>query len=545
MEFDFVIVGAGSAGCVLANRLTENSKYRVCLIEAGGSDLHPWIWMPIGYGKAFYHPGFNWMYWTEADPGLNGRQGYWPRGKVLGGSSSINAMVYIRGQREDFDNWKAMGNPGWGWEDVLPYFRRLETNNDGGNTYRGDRGPLHVSSVIESTHPLCEIFLRASQEAGFDLTPDFNGPVQEGVGHYQITTHRGFRMSTARAYLRPIQRRANLRIITRALVTRVTLKDGRAISVIYSKGGKEHEIRTRREVILSAGAVASPCLLMLSGIGDERELRTKGVAPVHHLPAVGRNLQDHLCIDYLYRANNPTLNQRLNPWWGKLLLGLQYVLTRGGPLSVSVNQAGGFVKSSPERPRPNMQLYFSPLSYSRAPSGKRPLMNPDPFPGFLFGMQPTQPTSRGHVALRSADPFDTPAIHPNSLSAERDRKEMIEGCRLLRRIAASPSFQAVIEEEMLPGLDIQSDEAILDDVRNRCSTVFHPVSTCQMGSDATKNVVDSRLRVHGIKGLRIVDASIFPTLTSGNTNAPVIMVGEKASDYILEEAKITQGLSDQ
>lgn len=535
-DFDFVIVGAGSAGSVLADRLSEGGRFSVCVLEAGGSDLNFWIWMPIGYGKAFYNPTINWMYRTEPDPGLDNRIGYWPRGKVLGGSSSINAMVYIRGQHEDFNDWAAMGNPGWGWADVLPLFKRSETNAAGGDAFRGDRGPLHVMTPTRDLHPLCNVFLAACEEAGFERNPDFNGASQEGVGPYQITAKGGFRFSAARAYLARARKRANVRILTHAHASKIVFEGRRAVGVAFRRGGgAEQQVRARREVILSAGAVNSPQLLMLSGIGAGESLKAHGLEVLVERKAVGRNLQDHLGLDYLYRSRVPTLNDQLHPWWGKLWQGLRYVLTRRGPLSLSVNQAGGFVRAGPEAARPNMQLYFSPVSYTRAPKGKRPLMNPDPFSGFLLGFQPTRPTSRGHIGLRSANPMDTPEIHPNSLATEKDRAEMVEGCRVMRQIAAAPAMRAVIEAELVPGPAVESDAEMLADVRARCSTVFHPVSTCRMGPDPQADVVDHRLRVYGVEGLRVIDASIFPTVTSGNTNAPAIMVGEKGADLVLSD----------
>lgn len=534
-EFDFVIVGAGSAGAVLADRLSASGRFTVCVLEAGGSDLNLWIWMPIGYGKAFYNPAINWMYRTEPDPGLDGRVGYWPRGKVLGGSSSINAMVYIRGQHADFDDWEAMGNPGWGFRDVLPWFRLSETNAAGGDAWRGDAGPVHVTTPERDLHPLCEVFLAACEEAGFHRNPDFNGASQEGVGLYQITTRDGLRMSTARAYLAGARRRANVTVLTRAHATRVLLDGTRATGVAYRRNGIEETVRARREVVLSAGAVNSPQLLLLSGIGAPEDLAAHGIEVRVARPGVGRNLQDHLGLDYLYRSRVATLNDQLHPWWGKLWQGLRYVLTRRGPLSLSVNQAGGFVRCGEMASRPNMQLYFSPVSYTRAPKGKRPLMNPDPFPGFLLGFQPTRPTSRGHIGLRSADPMDPPEIHPNSLATEHDRAEMVAGSRLMRQLAAMPALRRVIADEIVPGPSVATDEDMLADVRARCSTVFHPVSTCRMGPDPATDVVDSRLRVYGVAGLRVIDASIFPTVTSGNTNAPTIMVGEKGAALVLDD----------
>lgn len=534
-EYDFIIVGAGSAGCVLANRLSESGKHKVLLLEAGGSDLHPWVWMPIGYGKAFYHQGLNWMYEAEPDPALNGRKTYWPRGRVMGGSSSINAMVYIRGQHADFNDWEAMGNPGWGWKDVLPYFKKSETNDRGADDLRGGDGPLHVATMDPFLHPLCQTFVEAGEALQWPHNPDFNGASQEGVGTYQNTAKGGLRMSAARAYIGPVKRRPNLRIEKRAQATRVLFDGKRAQGVEYNQAGRLHKATARREVVLSAGAINSPQLLQLSGVGPVDVLQAQGIDVRHALPGVGRNLQDHLAVDFFYRSKVATLNDQLHSWRGKLWHGLRYVLTRGGPLSLGVNQAGGFVKSRPDAPRPNIQLYFSPVSYSKAPSGTRPLMNPDPFSGFLTGAQPTRPTSRGHLAISSPDPLAPPAIHPNYLSTEVDVQEMLQGAWLLRKLAASPPLAQIIARETRPGAEINTDDEMLAYIRETAGTVFHPVSTCKMGPDQTADVVDARLRVHGTTGLRVVDASIFPTVTSGNTNAPAIMVGEKGSDLILAD----------
>lgn len=536
-DFDFVIVGAGSAGCVLANRLTESGRYRVLLLEAGGAGKSFWIRMPIGYGKTFYDARVNWKYMTEADPGTNGRRSYWPRGKVLGGSSSINAMVYIRGQAADFDAWERLGNPGWGWRDVLPLFRRAENNARGEDAWRGVGGPLSVSDVARIVHPLCEIFVQAGIEAGLPRNPDFNGATQEGVGIYQITTKNGVRASAAAAYLAPALKRPNLHVEINAQVTRVLFEGRRAVGVEYRRGGRTLIARPSGEVILAAGAINSPQLLQLSGVGAPDLLRRHGLEVECERPAVGRNLQDHLGVDYLYRSRKPTLNNILRPWWGRLLVGGRYVLFRNGPLSLSVNQGGGFFRSNPEVDRPNMQLYFSPVSYLKAPPGKRPLMSPDPYPGLLLGISNCRPTSRGYLQIRSADPFAAPEIHPNYLSTEHDLREMLEGVRFLRRLASTRPMAALLGEELKPGPETTSEDALIEDIRARAGTVFHPVGTCGMGPDPATSVVDPRLRVHGVQGLRIVDASIFPVLPSGNTNAPTIMVGEKGADLILADAR--------
>jgi len=532
---DYIVVGAGSAGCVLANRLSASGRFRVLLLEAGGSDRRFWIRVPIGYGRTFYDASVNWMYLTEPDPGTAHRLSYWPRGKVLGGSSSINAMVWIRGEPRDFDDWAALGNPGWGWRDVLPYFKRLEDHALGESEYRGAGGPVHVTDVSRETHPLCQVYLEACRELGFPPSADLNGTENERAGLYCITTLNGVRVSAATAYLAPARRRPNLEVLTGAHATRVVFAGRRAIGVEYLRGGRRQRAQASREVILAAGAVGSPQLLQLSGVGPAALLREHGVELVHESPAVGGNLQDHLGLDFLFRSRRPTLNDELGPWWGKLLAGARYVLFRRGPLALSVNQGGGFVRSRPDRPHPDVQLYFSPVSYTRAPPGKRPLMSPDPFPGFLLGYSVCRPTSRGRLRIRSTDPLAAPSIHPNYLSTGEDLAAMLAASRLMRRFAATRAFSAVIEAELKPGPSVEDDEALTRDIRERGSTVFHPVGTCAMGPDPARAVVDHALRVHGIAGLRVIDASVFPCITSGNTNAPTLMVAEKGADAVLAE----------
>ena len=536
-DYDYIIVGAGSAGCVLANRLTESGRHRVLLLEAGGSDRRFWIRTPIGYGRTFYDKRVNWMYMAEPDPGLGGRTAYWPRGKVLGGSSSINAMVYIRGQRHDFDDWAAAGNPGWGWRDVLPYFKKAEDNAFGADDFHTIGGPLHVADVSADLHPLCQVYLRGCEELGFEVSRDLNGAAGECVGVYQVTTRNGVRVSAATAYLAPARRRSNLHVVTGAHATRVVFDGICATGVEYRRRGRLEVARAGGEIILAAGAINSPQLLQLSGVGPASVLKGHGVGVVLDAAAVGRNMQDHLGMDYLYRSRLPTLNNQLYPWHGKLRAGLQYILTRRGPLSLSVNQGGGFVRTREGLSRPNIQLYFSPVSYLKAPPGKRPLMNPDPYPAFLLGLSTCRPTSRGSLLLRSSDPLAPPEIHPNSFATDGDMAEMLDGVRFVRRLAATPAMTALIESEIRPGADVQSEEALVADIRQRAGTVFHPVGTCAMGPDPRSAVVDASLRVHRLSGLRVIDASVFPNITSGNTNAPTIMVAEKGADLTLADGR--------
>jgi choline dehydrogenase len=537
-EFDYIIVGAGSAGCVLANRLTESGRHRVLLLEAGGSDASPWIRVPIGYARTFTDPRYNWMYTAEPDPGLEHRAAHWPRGKVLGGTSSINAMVFVRGQPADFDDWRAAGNPGWGWQEVLPYFRKLETHAWGASEYHGAEGPVHVEEPTGQVHALCRKFIGACESAGIPLTRDFNGASPEGAGLWQVTVHRGARVSSASAYLRPALKRPNLTLVPRAHARRVLLDGAAACGVEYLRAGRIHTASARREVIVAAGAIGSPQLLELSGIGDPALLAGLGLPVRAALPAVGRGLQDHVCVSYFYRSKVPTLNDELAPLRGKIKAALRYALRRDGPLSMSVNQAGAFVRSRPGLARPNLHIYFNPASYSTTTVGQsRRLLAPDPYPGFLMSFNTCRPTSRGSIHLRSPDPLEHPAIRPNSLSTPEDIADVYEGARTLRRIAAAMPLAPLIEAETLPGTAVHADADVLADFRHRAGSVFHACGTCAMGPDPARSVVDPRLRVHGVGALRVVDASVFPAVTSGNTNAPTLMVAEKAADLILAEAR--------
>jgi len=529
---DYIIVGAGSAGCTLANRLTKHNKHTVTLLEAGGSDKRFWIQVPIGYGKTFFDERVNWKYNTDPVPGLNDRVSYWPRGKVLGGSSSINAMVYVRGQANDFNDWAANGNQGWGAEDVLPYFERFEEGY--ANLDSQDR--LHVSDPRKDLHPLIQTWFDVGKEMQLPITSDFNREQFEGLGHYHITTKHGRRHSTARAFLKPALKRGNLALLTHAHVTRIRFDNKKAVGIDFIQDNQLKTLNAKREIILCGGAINSPQLLQLSGVGSAELLQQYSIDVIHHQPTVGKNLQDHIGINYYYRSRVPTLNDTLTPLTGKLRIGLQYLFSRRGVLSLSVNQGGGFVRSNSTVKQPNLQLYFSPLSYTKSAKGTRPLMHPDPFSAYILSFQPCRPSSRGFLNIQSPDPFTHPLIQPNYLSTNEDLAEVLEGCRLLRQLAATSALQKITQEEMQPGLKVQSDEALLQDFRTRADTVFHPIGTCAMGSDEARCVVDSKLRVHGLQQLRVVDASVFPNLTSGNTNAPTIMVAEKGAELILQDA---------
>lgn len=535
-HFDYIIVGAGSAGAVVANRLSESGRHSVLVLEAGGSDITPYVQLPLGYGKVYYDEKVNWKYLTDPVPQLNNKPSYWPRGKVLGGSSSINAMVYVRGHVSDYDQWESVA-PGWGWNEVEPLFRRMESWGGTPDSRRGQNGPLCVTDISDMAHPLCEAYLDAAEQIQIPRNSDYNAGEMEGAALYQITTDNGLRASTARAYLRPAMQRGNLIVQQHAHVHRVIIENQTAVGIEYERNGELQIAKARAEVILCAGAINSPQLLQHSGVGPVDVLSAAGVSLEHELPAVGQHLSDHLGADIVCKATVPTLNQELGPWYGKARAALQFAFGRKGPLSLSLNQGGGFLRTSAELPGPDLQLYFSPVSYTRAPPGTRPLISPDPFPGFLLGFNPCKPTSKGFVNIRSSDPKQAPQIQPNYMSTPNDRELMLKGMRLMRQFTAAAAFKSVIEEEVYPGSSTQTDEQLMDFVRDNAWTVFHPCCTCRMGQDSKLSVVNEKLKVHGIRNLRIADASVFPSIPTGNTNAPSIMVGEKAADLLLADAQ--------
>lgn len=530
-EFDYIVVGAGSAGCVVADRLSADPRRSVLLIEAGGSDFRFWIKTPIGYGKSFFDPAVNWRFESLPDPGLGDRVVYVPRGKVLGGSSSINAMVYARGLPGDFDDWRDAGNPGWGWSDVEPVFRSFERRVAGDGSARGD-GPLWVSDREAEYHPLKRHYLAAAREAGLPIVSDLGLTEAEGVGPYLINTRKGLRCSAADAFLRPAMKRPNLTVATGLIVDRIGFEGRRARTVECLIGGERRSYRARAEIVLSAGAVGSPAILQRSGVGPGALLADLGVPIVHDAPGVGGHLQDHLGINYYYRATEPTLNAVLGTWPGRIAAGIRFLATRTGALSLSVNQMGGLVRSSPELARPDMQLYFNPLSYSTEIAGQRKLSKPDPWPGFILSFNACRPTSTGRIDIAGADPLAQPRIRPNYLSTDRDLADVLAGARLVARLQETRAMKALAAAITLFDPARASDEAIVEDFRKRSGSVFHLCGTCRMAPQAADGVVGPDLKVHGVEGLRVADTSIFPNVTSANTNAPAIMVGHKAAAMI-------------
>ncbi len=527
-EFDFVIVGAGSAGCVLADRLSASGRHQVALIEAGGHDNYFWVNVPLGFGKLFTDARVNWLYSSEPEPELGGRRIIQPRGKLLGGSSSINGLLYIRGQAQDFDHWRQLGNAGWSFDDVLPFFRKAEDQTRGESELHGAGGPLAVSDV--ERHPLCEAFIEAAEQAGFPRTDDFNGASQEGAGYYQLTARNGRRCSTARGYLRPARGRSNLTVISRAHASRILFEGRRAVGVAYRQDGETRSVRAKGEVILSGGAFNSPQLLQLSGVGPAKLLREHGIEVIVDMPGVGADLQDHYQARFNYRCTEPlTINNMMGSLRGQIAAGLNYILFRRGFLSIGAGYAGGFFKTDPSLPTPDVQIHLILFS---ADSAGQALHK---FPGFLASVCQLRPQSRGFVQIKSADPLAPPAIQPRYLTEAADRDVLLNGMKLLRKIMTAPAMAHYIAEEFNPGPACQSDADLLQFARDKGTTVYHPTSTCRMGADTTA-VVDEQLRVRGFEGLRVADASIMPTVISGNTNAPVIMIGEKAADMILRSA---------
>ena len=530
IEADFVVIGAGSAGCAVAARLSEDPATRVVLIEAGGEDKNRWIHIPLGFGKTFADPSVNWCYETEPDPGAADRRVFWPRGKVLGGSSSINGMVYIRGQAEDFDHWRQLGNTGWSFEDVLPYFKRSEHQMRGADGFHGAGGPLCVSDVAQ--HPICEAFITAATQLGFPRNDDFNGASQDGVGYHQTTTRDGKRCSTAVGYLRPAMQRPYLRVVTGAMTEKIIFEGRRAIGVAFRRDGRLCTAPAGREVILCGGAVNSPQLLMLSGIGPAQHLAEFGLPVLHHLPGVGQSLQDHYSAPIKLRCKLPvTVNDVMLSNARKLKAGLEYYMFHRGPLSMISSPAALFARTRPELASPDIKCSISPFSADRPQDGLHR------FSGFTSIAYQLRPESRGEIRLKSPDPFDAPAVHPNYLATETDQRTLVAGLKLIRRILATPPMQSFIEAEFQPGLEVGSDVELLDYARRRGGTVYHPTSTCKMGNDAMA-VVNPELRVHGISGLRVADASIMPTVVSGNTNAAAIMIGERAADMVRQPAAL-------
>jgi choline dehydrogenase len=528
--FDYIVCGAGSAGCVLANRLSADPGNSVLLLEAGGRDTNPWIHIPVGYYRTMHNPKTDWCYITEPVPGFNDRRIKWPRGKVLGGSSSINGLVYIRGQREDFDHWRQLGNTGWGFDDVLAYFLRSEGQERGQDAYHATDGPLVVSDP-RVRWPLCDDFIAAAENIGVPRRDDFNGAVQEGVGYFQTTIDRGRRCSAARAFLRPVMRRKNLKVVTSAHIEKILFQDRRARGVRFRHNDQVVEVGASAEVILSAGAIGSPQILELSGIGAGQGLQALGMSCVHDLPGVGENLQDHMQVRCVYKTTQPmTLNNEVNSLFGKARIGIEYLLRRGGPMAMAASHVSAFMRTMPHVATPDIQFHFQPLSADAPGKGLHR------FSAYTSSVTQLRPESRGTVHIKSPVASDYPRIQPNYLSVARDQDVTVAGLKLSRKICSQPPISKKTASEYLPGSEIDNDAALLEYARQCGETIYHPTSTCMMGMGKDA-VVDERLRVHGLDRLRVADASIMPTIVSGNTNAPTIMIGEKAADMILEDSQ--------
>ena len=527
--YDYVIVGAGPAGCLLANRLSLNPSHRVLLLEAGGQDNYAWIHVPVGYLYCIGNPRTDWCFKTEAEPGLNGRALSYPRGKVLGGSSSINGMIYMRGQSRDYDAWEAQGNKGWGWQDVLPIFKRSESHYAGDSELHGGQGEWRVEQQ-RLKWTLLDAFREAAAQTGIASIPDFNGGDNEGCSYFQVNQRRGVRWNASKAFLRPVAQRPNLTVLTNAEVSRIEFENGRASAVLANVGQQARRLNARREIILCCGSIGSPMVLQRSGIGPRPLLEKLGIGVRHELPGVGANLQDHLQLRLIYKVSNgQTLNQMAGSLWGKMNMGLRYAINRSGPLAMAPSQLGAFARSGAEQATANLEYHVQPLSLERF---GEPLHG---FPAFTASVCDLRPQSRGTVEIRSALADAAPVIRPNYLSHETDLKVAADAIRLTRRIAAAPALARFEPVEYLPGASLQTDEELRQAASRIGTTIFHPVGTCKMGQGRDA-VVDERLRVHGVTGLRVVDASIMPTITSGNTCSPTVMIAEKAAQMIIEDA---------
>ncbi|MEO1694213.1 MAG: choline dehydrogenase [Pseudomonadota bacterium] len=532
--FDYIIVGAGSAGCVLANRLSEDADVSVALIEAGGRDTNPWIHVPSGYYRNIYNDKITWQFEAGPEPHLGGRSISWPRGRVLGGTSAINGLLYVRGQAADFNVWRQLGNEGWSHADVLRYFKKAERQERGSDTHHGADGYLGVSDV-RMDNPMCEAFRQSAIAAGIPSNDDFNGADQEGVGYYQLTNWNGRRSSSAVAYLRPAKARPNLTIISKATTERIVLGGKTAEAIVVRTPAGQQTLIARREIILSAGAIGSPHLLQVSGIGPAEVLGAAGIDVRAELPGVGENLQDHYQSRLLYEMRGRgSVNSVWHSRVEQVKAGLEYAVKRSGLLTIGAGVVGAFVKSSPELDEPDIQFHFIPLS------GIGPGKGLHDYPGVTVSVCQLRPESRGHIRATTADITDKPSIVANYLATELDRHVIIEAMKIAREIVAKPPFSDLVVREVAPGLDAQDDEAFLAHARDFGTTIYHPCGTCKMGSDPMA-VVDARLRVHGVRNLRVADASIMPTMTSGNTNAPTIMIGEKAADMIKQDREAASG----